>query len=321
MAFLISQEIDLARANPVLRYEQPMESDDACAHVWCVAIVKDKEVVDLKGMSAKCFIKRAANAQEKARGVSTVTVIQDAQVDRDMGMVCCCLDKGCYAGVGALTGVMRVYGAAGSVVAVAKMTAVLERNTSDAVYDPEGLVPSMDALLAQIATIEAATKAANDAAAAANAAAQSANFVVIGHYDTLAQLQTAHPTGNRGDAWAIGTAEPYAVYIWDVDAKAWKSIGQLQGAQGAQGPTGAAGRGVSSVILTGGDHSPGTMDTYTMYFTDGMSVSFMVYNGADGKDGETGDAGLSANQELNTTSDVTFKSVTADVVYGAVFME
>ena len=376
MRFLIYQEIDLEQANPVLRYEQQMEKDDAGAHVWCVAILKNKEVFDLQGMSAKCYVSRAANKEEKRRGALNVTVIQDAKIDRNTGMVSCCFDKGCYAGVGALTAVMRVYGADGSVAAAARMTAVLSCSTSDAVYDPEGLVPSMEALLSQIATIEAATKAANEAAAAAQAAAQSANFVVIGHYDTAEELAAAHPTGNRGDAYAIGTAEPYVVYIWDVDKQAWKNIGQLQGAAGAQGPTGAAGRGVSSVVLTSGDHSPGTLDTYTMYFTDSTSMQFMVYNGADGKEGAPGKDGADGsdaqaivytingkgadaqnnfavtpegigaaksehahsgyaaaehthdyvptskvNQDVNTDSAVTFASVTADVVYGAVFME
>lgn len=175
MEFLIYQEIDLGRVNPVYRYEQPMEHGDGQAHRWCVAIRKDGEAADLTGMSAKCYVTRAANAAEKAKGVSIVSVIQDANVDAEGGTVECTFESGCYAGVGAMKCVMRLYDGAGSAMATAKMTAVLERSTSDAVYDPEGLIPSMEALLAQIATIEAATKNAAEAAGAANTAAERAD--------------------------------------------------------------------------------------------------------------------------------------------------
>lgn len=286
MEFLIYQEIDLNRTNPVYRYDQPMEFGDADAHLWCVGIREGGKMADLTGLSAKCYVTRAAGAAEKSQGVTSVTVIQDAVVNVAQGTVSCLFDDGCYVGVGASKCVMRIYDATGGVMTAAKMTAMLERSTSDAVYDPEGLVPSMDALLAQIATIEAATRAANEAAAAANAAAKSANFQVLGQYDTLALLKAAHPTGKAGDAWAIGTGEPYIVHIWDIDALDYKAIGALQGAQGAQGIQGAPGRGVQSVVLTSGDHSPGTVDTYTMYYTDGTSTQYMVRNGADGKDAD-----------------------------------
>lgn len=175
MEFLICQEIDLGRVNPVYRYEQPMEHGDGQAHRWCVAIRKDGKAADLTGMNAKCYVTRAANAAEKAKGVSIVSVVQDANVDAEGGTVECTFESGCYAGMGAMKCVMRLYDGAGSAMATAKMTAVLERSTSDAVYDPEGLVPSMEALLAQIATIETATKNAAEAAGAANTAAERAD--------------------------------------------------------------------------------------------------------------------------------------------------
>lgn len=50
-----------------------------------------------------------------------------------------------------------------------------------------------------------------------------------------------------------------------------------------KGPPGAAGNGVHSVVQIGGDHSPGTYDTYRMTFTDGNYVDYQVYNGDDGQ--------------------------------------
>lgn len=70
------------------------------------------------------------------------------------------------------------------------------------------------------------------------------NFQIKGLYPTLSDLQTAHPTGSLGDAYAVGTATSNVVYNWDVDHLEWKNIGSLkgpQGEQGVQGPTGPQG--------------------------------------------------------------------------------
>lgn len=56
-------------------------------------------------------------------------------------------------------------------------------------------------------------------------------------------------TGSEGDAWFVGTSQPYDVYIWDVGltTPSWVNVGPLQGATGATGapgdtgPTGATG--------------------------------------------------------------------------------
>lgn len=71
--------------------------------------------------------------------------------------------------------------------------------------------------------------------------ADGKSFTVLALYGTLLELQTAHPTGQAGDAYAVGTAEKNAIYIWDADSLAWKNIGQLQGPVGPQGPAGAQG--------------------------------------------------------------------------------
>ena len=67
------------------------------------------------------------------------------------------------------------------------------------------------------------------------------SFTVKGLYDSLEALQQAHPTGSAGDAYAVGTAESNVIYIWDVDAGVWTSIGQMQGPPGEQGPQGEQG--------------------------------------------------------------------------------
>lgn len=73
------------------------------------------------------------------------------------------------------------------------------------------------------------------------AGADGRSFVVKALYPTLYALQTSHPTGTAGDAYAVGTAADNDIYIWDADAEEWRNIGALQGPQGPQGPTGPQG--------------------------------------------------------------------------------
>lgn len=67
------------------------------------------------------------------------------------------------------------------------------------------------------------------------------SFTVLGIYGSLQALQLAHPTGQKGDAWSIGTAEDNTVYIWDTEISEWADIGPIQGPQGPQGETGQQG--------------------------------------------------------------------------------
>jgi hypothetical protein len=67
------------------------------------------------------------------------------------------------------------------------------------------------------------------------------SFTVKGVYTSLAELKEAHPTGNEGDAYIVGSENTNVVYVWDVDAQEWSNVGRLQGPQGPQGPQGVQG--------------------------------------------------------------------------------
>lgn len=71
--------------------------------------------------------------------------------------------------------------------------------------------------------------------------ADGRSFTILSRYDTLLELQNAHPQGEAGDAYAVGTVDDFIVYHWDVEAENWASLGRLQGPTGAQGPTGPTG--------------------------------------------------------------------------------
>lgn len=67
------------------------------------------------------------------------------------------------------------------------------------------------------------------------------SFKIKAIYPTLTDLEIAHPTGNEGDAYAIGTETDNTIYIWDMDKGVWKNVGSLRGPQGPQGIQGIQG--------------------------------------------------------------------------------
>ena len=55
------------------------------------------------------------------------------------------------------------------------------------------------------------------------------NFTILGYFDTVAALQAAVPNPKAGDAYGVGTAAPYDIYIWDSVHSKWVNNGNLQG--------------------------------------------------------------------------------------------
>lgn len=67
-------------------------------------------------------------------------------------------------------------------------------------------------------------------------------FKVLGYYGTKAALDAAQKaTAAAGDAYGVGTAEPYDIYIFDGITGEFVNNGPLQGAKGDTGPTGPQG--------------------------------------------------------------------------------
>ena len=67
------------------------------------------------------------------------------------------------------------------------------------------------------------------------------DFRVLGYYADPASLSAAVPAPQAGDAYGVGTVEPYDIYIWDGVNAAWVNNGPLQGAKGDTGPQGPQG--------------------------------------------------------------------------------
>jgi hypothetical protein len=67
-------------------------------------------------------------------------------------------------------------------------------------------------------------------------------FKVLGYYDTAGALDEAKlATARPGDAYGVGTAEPYDIYILNGTTGKFINNGPLQGAKGDKGDTGAQG--------------------------------------------------------------------------------
>ena len=52
--------------------------------------------------------------------------------------------------------------------------------------------------------------------------ADGRSFTVLARYDTLEALQQSHPTGQPGDAYAVGTAVQNSIYIWNQEMGQWQ---------------------------------------------------------------------------------------------------
>ena len=64
---------------------------------------------------------------------------------------------------------------------------------------------------------------------------------ILGSYNTLDELQTAHPTGEAGDSYIVDGD----LYVWAADNAQWENVGNIQG------PAGADGKDAKNIILSG----------------------------------------------------------------------
>lgn len=79
---------------------------------------------------------------------------------------------------------------------------------------------------------------------------------ILDVYATLADLQSAHPTGQPGDAYQVGSAGSYTLYIWSSSQSAWVpagSIGTVSPSTSSPLMDGTASAG-SSDLYSRGDH-------------------------------------------------------------------
>ena len=144
------------------------------------------------------------------------------------------------------------------------------------------MAEQIDAKAAQALLTAQAVKAAADAGKFNGKDGKS--FEIKGYYASTAALEEGVPAPAPGDAYCVGSAAPYDVYIYDGVNGEWVNNGTIQGAKGDTGAPGATftphvdGNGNLSWTNDGGLDNPATQNI----------------RGAAGPKGETGPAGKSA---------------------------
>ena len=147
---------------------------------------------------------------------------------------------------------------------------------------PQSVAEQIDAKAAQALLTAQAVKAAADAGKFNGRDGKS--FEIKGYYASTAALEEGVPAPAPGDAYCVGSAAPYDVYIYDGVSGEWINNGTIQGAKGDTGAAGTTftphldGNGNLSWTNDGGLDNPETQNI----------------RGAAGAKGETGAAGKSA---------------------------
>ena len=147
---------------------------------------------------------------------------------------------------------------------------------------PQSVAEQIDAKAAQALLTAQAVKAAADAGKFNGKDGKS--FEIKGYYASTAALEEGVPAPAPGDAYCVGSAAPYDVYIYDGVSGEWINNGTIQGAKGDTGAAGTTftphldGNGNLSWTNDGGLDNPATQNI----------------RGDTGAKGETGAAGKSA---------------------------
>lgn len=133
----------------------------------------------------------------------------------------------------------------------------------------------------------------------------------------ISTASLAGPTGPQGAAGTPGAAgaaglsvelQTTATHVqWRQAGGSWADLIALSTLTGATGATGAQGVGITGIALTAGSHAPGTLDTYTITYSDTSTAVYTVYNGADGATGATGATGPTGPAGPTTWAGITDK--------------
>ena len=111
--------------------------------------------------------------------------------------------------------------------------------------------------------------------------ADGKSFEIKAQFPTEAALRAAHPTGEAGDAYFVGTTDNPDLYVWLTDDQDWFNNGKIAGVKGDKGDTGDDGFSpVATVTKANG------VATVTIRDKIGTTTE-NIYDGADGADGKS----------------------------------
>lgn len=124
------------------------------------------------------------------------------------------------------------------------------------------------------------------------------SYKIRDQYDTVEELEAAHPTSDPGDAYLVG--DPTHIYIWLTDEQKYADGGLFTSVPGLDGV------GIVSIDKTS---TVGLVDTYTITYTDGDTDTFTVTNGAPGEPGDDG-VGIESIEKTSTVGLVDTYTIT-----------
>lgn len=243
--------VDLTRGVQVTPLGQMLFTGDKDGDCFCIRVMDGGAAASLGGAVVNAYVMRADH----------VTVPLVGEVRGDVAMVT--LSAACYAVPGRAAIVIKL-GMHGAVHTIFAGEGAVVRSTTDEVSSADGVVPSVEELMAYIAQMDNATQ--NVIRATQEAQAMTAKIVsklesgeltgkgltVLGYYASASALAAGVPAPAAGDAYGVGSAAPYDIYIWDGVGAAWVNNGPVQGVPGAKGDRGDPGqRGAAGVNAAG----------------------------------------------------------------------
>ena len=141
--WLIEQEIDLQRGAqaPQVWPNALMLCGDNNAHTWRVTVMDCGEAAQVTGSVTGYFVRPDGN-----------TVAVQGSLAGNVASVV--LAQACYAQEGDVKAVMRLSSGTGAKVTLAALILPVRNVLTDSIIDPGEVIPSLDELLAQIASME-----------------------------------------------------------------------------------------------------------------------------------------------------------------------
>lgn len=176
--------------------------------------------------------------------------------------------------------------------AYANNASTSSRNSASSASSASSSAAAANSAATAAETAKTAAETAQEAAEAAKADAESAKAAAESSATSSAASATEAGTAATSAASArdailnmivsaitLDTGEPATVQKSVVDEVFKLTFGLPRG---EKGEVGSPGRGITSITLKSGTHAAGTLDTYTITFTDNTTYDFQVTNGANG---------------------------------------
>ena len=267
---ILSFACDLERGVERTLIRPALLTGDSQAHTFRLAVKRGGEDAAITGASVAAYFVRADG----------VTVPITGSVEGSVALVT--LPESCYRVPGRFQLVVKL-ALDGAVSAVFWGDGAVAASDTDAILDEEGVIPSLDEVLAQVAAAEAAAASANSAAASATTEASSAQTAAARADAAALSIESL---GADATTLAPGSA---ATAAWTtVDGAKVLLVGVPQGIQGPQGPKGEPGKdGSGSVSSVNGVASVGGNVTLTAADVGALPDTYTPpVTSVDGKTGD-----------------------------------